>query len=278
MNWWHAVLLGVVEGITEFLPVSSTGHLTITQGLLGYDIDDPGVTAFTAVIQIGAIAAAVLYFAADIRRIATTWARGLVRPEVRQESDYRLGWGVILGSLPAAAVGLGLRDLIEGPLRNLWLVAAALVLWSGVLWAADRVRSHGRTMVQVTVRDALVVGLFQSLAPLFAGISRSGATISAGLFLGLDRVAATRLSFYMGIPVLVAAAGLQLTTAWAHIGASIGWTATLTATGVSFVVAYAAIAWLLAFIARNTFTAFIVYRVVVGLGLMGLLLGGVVQA
>ena len=276
MNWLHAVILGIVEGVTEFLPISSTGHLNVVEKLLGYEIDSVGMTAFTAVIQIGAIFAAIVYFGKDIVRIATAWLRGLTNAEKRSDPDWRLGWGVILGSIPVAVVGLLLRDQIEGSLRNLWVIAGALILWSPVMWLADRRTGNTRGMSEVTITDALVVGCFQALSPVFPGISRSGATISAGLFRGFDRVTATRLSFFMGIPALVAAGLLQAVTAADDISATVGWGPTMIATVVSFVVAYASIAWLLKFVSSNTFTSFIVYRVVLGLVLVALMLTSVV--
>lgn len=281
MNWLHAILLGIIEGITEFLPVSSTGHLNIVEKLLGYDIDSRGMTAFTAVIQVGAILAAILYFWKDIVRIAAAWVRGLASAEARTDPDYTLGWGVIVGSIPVAVVGLAFKDLIEGPLRSMWVIAIALLVWSFAMWAADRIQANQITpkeMHHVSVLDALVIGLFQALAPLFPGVSRSGATISAGLLLGFDRVTATRLSFFMGIPALVAAGGLESVSAAGDISEAVGWGPTIIATVVSFVVAYASIAWLLRFVSKNSFTSFIVYRIIIAVALMGLLAGGVVSA
>lgn len=278
MNWLAAVVLGIIEGVTEFLPVSSTGHLNIAEKLMGYQIDDVGMTAFTAVIQVGAIIAAILYFWKDMVRIIGAWIRGLANKEARQDPDYRLGWGIILGSIPAAVVGLLFKDAIEGSLRSLWVVAGALVLWSFVMLAADRIQGHTRDMKQVTVLDAVIIGCFQALAPLFPGISRSGATISAGLFRKFDRVTATRLSFFMGIPVLVAAGALEAVSGASAISDTVGWGPTILATAVSFVVAYASIAWLLRFVSKNRFTGFVVYRIVLGVALAGMILGGVIAA
>ena len=278
MNWFHAVLLGIVEGITEFLPVSSTGHLNIVEKLLGYPIDDAGMTAFTAVIQVGAILAAVVFFWQDIVRIAKAWFVGLRDKGARQDPDYRLGWGIIVGSIPVAVVGLVFRGPIETTLRSMWVIAGALILWSIVMWIADRRPHNNRGMADVTIKDALIIGLFQALAPVFPGISRSGATISAGLFGGFDRVTATRVSFFMGIPALLAAGALQAVTRVDDISAGVGWGPTVIATAVSFVVAYASIAWLLKFVSTNTFTAFIIYRIVLGVVIIGLLLAGLITA
>ena len=283
MQWWHAILLGIVEGFSEFLPISSTGHLTVVEKLLGYPIDDAGITAFTAIIQVGAIAAAIIYFLRDIVRLAVAWFRGLVSKEARSNVDYRLGWGVIVGSIPIAIVGLALQKIIEGGLRNLWVVAAALILWSVVLWFADRAsvqsapRGTPRGEESMTVMDALILGLWQCVA-LIPGVSRSGATISGGLFRGIDRVTATRWSFFLGIPALLAAGGLQAVKASKSISETVGWGATAIGTVVAFVVAYASIAWLLRFVAHNRFTAFVIYRVLAGLAVVGLLVAGVVTA
>ena len=279
MNWLHAVILGIVEGITEFLPISSTGHLNIVEKLFGYEISSEGMTAFTAVIQVGAILAAIIYFWKDIVRIVVAWCKGLASKEARQDPDYTLGWGVILGSIPVAVVGLLLKDFIEGPVRSMWVIAGALILWSVAMWLADRQQNLTKGMRDVSIKDALVIGCFQALAPVFPGISRSGATISAGLFLRFDRVTATRLSFFLGIPALVAAGGLEAVTAGKHIAdASIGWGPTIVATVVSGVVAYATIAWLLKFVSSNKFTSFLIYRVILGVVIIALILAGLVAA
>ena len=278
MNWLHAVILGIVEGITEFLPVSSTGHLNIVEKLLGYDINTVGMTAFTAVIQIGAILAAIVYFWSDIVRIVRAWFTGLVRREARQDPDYTLGWGIILGSLPVAVVGLALKDFIEVTARSLWVIAGALILWSAVMWLADRRTNLSKGMRQVRITDALVIGCFQALAPVLPGISRSGATISAGLLLRFDRVTATRLSFFMGIPALVAAGLLEAVVEADHISATVGWGPMHIATVVSGLVAYATIAWLLRFVSSNRFTGFLVYRVGLGAVIIALVASGLVAA
>ena len=278
MNWLHAILLGIVEGITEFLPVSSTGHLNIVEKLLGYRIDDVGMTAFTAVIQVGAILAAVVYFWHDIVRIVTAWCKGLANKKARQDPDYTLGWGVILGSIPVAVIGLLFKDFIEVTARSLWVIAGALIIWSAVMWLADTRTDLDKGMRDVSIKDALVIGLFQALAPVFPGISRSGATISAGLFLRFDRVTATRLSFFLGIPALLAAGALEAVTAAGDISATVGWGPTLVATVVSGVVAYATIAWLLKFVSSNKFTSFLVYRVLLGLIIIALVSAGTIAA
>jgi undecaprenyl-diphosphatase len=274
MTIWDSIILGIVEGLTEFLPVSSTGHLTIVSKMLGLKIDDPSITGFTAVIQVGAIAAVVLYFWKDISRIAVAWVRGLAKPEHRGEFDHRMGWYVIVGSVPIVIVGFLARDLISGPLRSLWWVAAALIGWSVVMVAAERFGTKERPLTRITFVDALVMGLVQCLA-LIPGISRSGATISAGLFRGLDRVAATRISFLLGIPALVGAGVYELKDA---LHGNVGAVPLLVGTVVSFIVAYASIAWLLRFVAKHTIEVFAFYRVLLGIVLVILLATSTITA
>ncbi len=274
MNYFDAIILGIVEGLTEFLPISSTGHLTIAEQVLGLQVDDPAVTGFTAVIQMGAIAAVILYFARDIWAIARTWVRGLVQPEWRGHRDFRMGWYIIVGTIPVGLVGFAFRDFIKNDLRNLWVVAFALILWSGVMWAAERVATQARGEKQLNLTDAIVVGVVQCAA-LVPGVSRSGATISAGLFRGLDRITATRVSFFLSIPALLAAGLFELKDA---LGGSISVGETLVGTVVAFVVAYASIAWLLKFVAHHAITWFIPYRVGLGLLLIVLLATNVLTA
>jgi undecaprenyl-diphosphatase len=274
MDYLDAVILGNVEGRTEFLPVSSTGHLTIAEKALGLELDDPAVTAYTAVIQMGAILAVVVYFARDIWRIATAWCRGLVNAEWRGHRDHRMGWYVIVGSIPVGLAGLLGKDLITGPLRSLWVVGAALVVWCAVMWAAERAATQQRGEKQLTMRDAVVVGLVQVVA-LVPGVSRSGATISTGLFLGLDRVAATRLSFFLSIPALLAAGIYELPDA---LDGSLAVGPIVVGTVVALVVAYASVAWLLRFVAHHSIAWFVPYRVVVGAAILLLLAAGAMSA
>ncbi len=263
-----AVVLGVVEGLTEFLPVSSTGHLTITEGLLGLEVDDPSVTAFTAVIQTGAIAAVLIFFAKDILRFARGFLGGVRSAAGRQTEDWRFTLAVVLGSLPIGVVGLLFRDVIKGPvLRSLVTVAIGLIAWSAVMVLAERRATQDRGEAQVRIADGLLIGLAQCIA-LVPGVSRSGATISAGLLRGLDRVTATRLSFFLGIPALTAAGALELKDA---LGGSVGLGPVLVGTVVSFVVAYASIAFLLRFVANHSIVAFVPYRVALGVVVLGVL-------
>lgn len=278
MAFWQAIILGIVEGITEFLPVSSTGHLTIVEKLMGMKIDDRGVTAFTAIIQIGAIIAAIIYFREDIWRILSAWWKGLWWKRARRQSDYKYGWAIIIGSIPIAIIGYLLKDQIETVFRSLWFVAIALISWSVVMWFADRYNKKAlREEKDITWRDTLIVGIGQCLA-LIPGVSRSGATISFGLFRKFDRVTVTRLSFFLGIPALVAAGCLQALTEYKNIAHGVGWGSTIVATIISFVVGYWSIAWLLKFVAHNNFTAFIAYRIGLGILLVVLLSTDVIAA
>ena len=277
IDWWAAILLGAVEGFTEFLPISSTGHLTIVEKLLGYPIDDASVTAFTAIIQVGAVLATVVFLWRDIVRIVAAWFRGLRHREARGDRDYRFGWAVIVGSLPIAVVGLLFKDQVETTLRSLYVVAVALIAWSGVMWLADRVATQVRHEEDIRWHDTLVIGVVQCLA-LVPGVSRSGATMSAGLFRGFDRVTVTRLSFFLSIPALLAAGALQSVSQYKNISTGVGWAPTILATVVSFVVAYFTVRWLLRYVARHTYTVFIVYRVVLGAVLLVLLGTGALSA
>lgn len=276
MSLIEAIILGVIEGVTEFLPISSTGHLTIAEKLMGYDINAPDITAFTAIIQIGAIAASLVYFRKDIYRIASAWLVGLADKKKRG-FDYKFGWYIIFGSLPIAFVGLIFRHHIETTLRSLWFVVAGLIVWSLVLWVADRKATQKRGEKDLRLRDTIAIGLTQCIA-LIPGVSRSGATISAGLFAGIDRVTATRLSFFLGIPALVSAGILQLVTRADDIGNGVGWNATIAGIISSFIVGYMTIAWLLRFVAGHSFSLFIWYRLALGVVIATLLITGTIEA
>ncbi|MFE6489009.1 undecaprenyl-diphosphate phosphatase [Streptomyces sp. NPDC057757] len=272
INVGQAVVLGAVEGVTEFLPVSSTGHLKITEGLMGIPVDDDAVVGFSAVIQVGAIAAVLVYFFKDIVRIVAAWGRGLRDPRERYHHDYKFAWWVICATVPIVIVGLAAKPLIEGPLASLWVVAASLILGSGVMWAADQMGRHKRGEDDTSFKDAMLVGGSQILALLLPGFSRSGATMSTALVLDLDRVAATRLSFFLGIPALTCAGLYELKDA---LGAGVGAAPLAVGTLVSFLVAYGSIAWLLRFVAKHSFNAFVIYRLAIGAALFGLLGAGV---
>lgn len=276
LSYLDAIILGIVEGLTEYLPVSSTGHLTITEKLLGLHIDHPTVTGYTATIQIGAIAATLIYFWKDIVRLLKAWVSGLRDAGLRTH-DYTLAWAVIIGSIPVGIVGFFGRNIISGPLRSLWVVAAALIAWSIVMWVAELVferkleRGQERAEDDVTIRDGVILGLVQCFS-LVPGVSRSGATISAGLLAGINRVVATRLSFFLAIPALTAAGLFGLRDVDTDV---IGWGPMIVGVVVSFFVAYASIAWLLRFVATNSLRLFIYYRIVVGVLLIGVLAAGI---
>lgn len=275
MDILHAILLGIIEGITEFLPVSSTGHLTIAERLLGYDIGDPAITAFTAFIQTGATLATIIYFRKDLWRVFRAWFNGLAG-KAKRGSDYRLGWGIIIGSIPIAIVGIAFKEHIETTIRSLWIVAIGLLAWSAVMYVTERYAKQARSEKSATWKDTLFIGVVQCVS-LFPGVSRSGATISASFVRGFDRLTATRLSFFLSIPALLAAGILQVVTHAGDIDARVGWIPTLVATVVSFAVAYVAVAWLLKFIAHHSFKSFIVYRVALGGILVVLLATGVIS-
>jgi len=272
MHIIHAIILGIVEGITEFLPISSTGHLTIAEKLLGYQVDAASITAFTAVVQVGAIAAAVLFFRKDIVRIVTGWWTGLWH-DSKRGNDYYMGWYVIIGSVPIAIIGLLLKPVIETTFRGLWIVALGLIVWSVVMFVADRVGKETRHEKDMTWKDAVYMGLMQCAA-LIPGVSRSGATISAGLLRDIDRVSATRLSFFLGIPALLAAGGLQAVTHASQISTHVGWGSMIAGILASFVVGYASIAWLLKFVSHHNFTPFIIYRVTLGAAILVAIITG----
>jgi undecaprenyl-diphosphatase len=268
-----AVVLGVIQGLTEFLPISSSAHLRIYPELFGWG--DPGA-AFTAVIQIGTELAVLLYFRRDIWRIVSTWARSLVRPEYRGHLDARMGWYVIIGSLPIVVLGVLLKDVIEQDFRSLWLVAGTLVVFGVILGVADRVGSTDRQMKEMHLQHAVLMGLAQACA-LVPGVSRSGATLSMGRFLGYDREAATRYAFLLAIPAVVGAGLFELPDISSGDNAY-GWGPTVVATVVSFLVGYAAIAWLLRYVSTNSYTPFVIYRVGLGLATFVLLGTGVLTA
>lgn len=276
ISWWQSIVLGIVEGITEFLPISSTGHLTVVEKLIGLPIDDPSVTAYTAIIQVGAMVASIVYFWADIVRFATGWFKGL-RNAAARGADYRMGWAIIAGFIPTAVIALLAEPLITGPLRSMWAVVVGLLGWSVAMWFGDRFGKQSRGEETITVRDGIILGVLQSLA-LVPGVSRSGATITGGLLLGLDRVAATRMSFFLGIPTLVASGLYQAVKEAKHISDGVGWGSTLIGTVVSGVVAYASIAWLLRYVSKHNFTGFIIYRIALALVIVALLVTQTISA
>ncbi|MGO2611646.1 undecaprenyl-diphosphate phosphatase [Corynebacterium flavescens] len=273
MSWIQVIVLSIVQGLTEFLPVSSSGHLRIVSELFWGE--DAGAS-FTAVIQLGTELAVIVFFAKMIWEIILGWFRGLFNKEKRGQ-DYRMGWMIIVGSIPIGLVGFFAKDLIRDSLRNLWITAAMLILFSFFFILAERVGSKTRGFDELNMKDAIVMGLCQCLA-LIPGVSRSGGTISGGLFLGLDREVATRLSFLLAIPAVLASGLFSLDDAF---GPTVGQSATgmqlLVGTAIAFGVGYASIAWLLKFVGNHSFAWFAAYRIPVGVLLMILLALGVLQ-
>ena len=266
MNVIQAVVLGVVEGLTEFLPVSSTGHLLISEHLMGLSgtKDKDSLIGFTAVIQTGAIFAAVLYFLREIVTVVGDFGSGLVSAGKRQTDGFRYALAVGIGCLPIIAVGFAAKDAIKSIDEHLLAVAIGLIAFSAVFVVAEKRATLARGKDAIGPMDGLVVGLAQCIA-LVPGVSRSGASISAGLLRGLDRVAATRFSFLIGIPALLGAGVLGLGDASKN---TVGTTNTAIATVVAFVVGYASIAFLLRLVASHRITAFVPYRLLVGVGVL----------
>jgi undecaprenyl-diphosphatase len=268
-----AVILGTIQGLTEFLPISSSAHLRIFPEFFGWE--DPGA-AFTAVIQIGTELAVLIFFRKDIWRIASMWLKSLVKPEYRGHLDARMGWYIIIGSLPIVVLGILLKDVIERDFRNLWIIGTTLIVLGLVLGIADRVSSDDKQIRQITLRDAVLMGGAQALA-LIPGVSRSGATISMGRFLGYEREAATRYAFLLAIPAVVGAGLFELKEIPDGENAY-GWGPTVVATVVSFVVGYAAIAWLLRYVTTRSYLPFVIYRICLGTLVLVLLATGAITA
>jgi undecaprenyl-diphosphatase len=271
MGWFEAVVLGLVQGLTEFLPISSSAHLRIVGTAFGWD--DPGA-AFTAIIQIGTEIAVLLYFRRDIARIVTAWVLSLLGRR-KNDPDARMGWLIIVGSIPIIVLGLLLQDRIETTFRDLRIVAIALVAFSLILFWADRVGRKRRELADLTVGHGIAYGFAQALA-LIPGVSRSGGTITAGLFLGYTRAAAARYSFLLAIPAVLGSGFFQAYQALSGdlAGGQIDWGPTILATVISFAVGLLVIAWLLRYLDRGSFTPFVVYRVVLGLLVLALVATG----
>ncbi len=269
----QAVVLGIIQGLTEFLPISSSAHLRIFPDLFGWG--DPGA-AFTAVVQIGTELAVLIYFRKDIVRIASMWLRSLVKPELRGHLDARMGWFIIVGSVPIVVLGILLKDVIESDFRNLWVIAVLLIVMGVVLGVADRLGRTDKEIKQITLRDAILMGGAQALA-LVPGVSRSGATLSMGRALGYNREAATRYAFLLAIPAVVGAGLFQLKEIPGGDN-PYGWGPTIVGTVVSFVVGYAAIAWLLRYVSTRSYTPFVIYRIALGTATLVLLGTGVLTA
>ncbi|MEV0373513.1 undecaprenyl-diphosphate phosphatase [Streptomyces sp. NPDC050636] len=280
MTWFESFVLGLVQGLTEFLPISSSAHLRLTAAFAGWH--DPGA-AFTAITQIGTEAAVIIYFRKDIGRIISTWARSLFNRELRHNHDAQMGWLVIVGSIPIGVLGLTLKDAIEGPFRDLRLIATTLIVMGVVLGIADRLAARDelggrhraakqrKSLDDLTVRDGLLYGVCQAMA-LVPGVSRSGATISGGLLMGYTRESAARYSFLLAIPAVVASGVFELKDAGeGHVS----WGPTIFATLIAFVVGYAVIAWFMKFISTKSFMPFVIYRILLGIVLFALIAAGV---
>jgi undecaprenyl-diphosphatase len=260
----EAIVLGITQGLTEFLPISSTAHLRIVPAFAGWE--DPGA-AFTAVVQMGTMAAVLLYFREDLTRIARAWLRSLRDREARGKLDARLGWYIILGTIPISIFGVAFKDQIENGARDLYLIATALIVLGLVLLAAERFAKHDRPLERISTRDGIAMGFAQALA-LIPGVSRSGATITAGLFLGFDRPSAARFSFLLSVPAVVLSGVFEFATSLGDQDVGLGSLAI--ATLFAFAVGYASIAILLRYLVRHSTLVFVVYRV--GLGVLVLVL------
>lgn len=275
MSLIEAIVLGVLQGLTEFLPISSSAHQLIVPAMLGWE--DPGA-AFTAVTQLGTEAAVLIYFRNDIWSIATVWLRSLYTPVLRSTAYARMGWYLIVATIPIGILGLAFESQIENGARDLYLVGTVLIVFGLVLGYADRVGTHERELGQISTRDGILVGLAQSLA-LIPGVSRSGATMSAGLLLGLERAAAARFSFLLAVPAVVLSGLFQLANVLAGKegeGEPLGYI--LLATVIAFFVGYAAIAWLLRYLTTHSVGVFVGYRVALGALVIVLTAAGAIQS
>ncbi len=272
MDLLRSVLLGIVQGLTEFLPISSSAHLAIVPQLLGWD--DPGA-AYTAVVQIGTELAVVLYFWRDIWTIGSGWVRAVFNREARSAPEWRMGWFIIIGSTPIVILGVLLEDAIDREFRNLWFIGATLIGFGLVLGLAERLGRKSKPIADLSMRDAILLGLAQACA-LVPGVSRSGATISMGLFLGYERQAATRYAFLLAIPAVVGAGVYKLKDIPGGENAY-GTVPTIVGTVVAFVVGLAVIHWLLQYVSKHSYTPFVIYRVLLGALVLGLLSAGVLS-
>jgi undecaprenyl-diphosphatase len=267
VNYFEAIVLGIVQGLTEFLPISSTAHLRIVPAFFGWG--DPGA-AFTAVVQLGTMAAVLLFFWRDLWRIASTWVRALYQPEPRGTLDARLGWYLVYGTIPIAILGLVFKDQIETGARDLRIIGWVLILFGIALWLVDRAFPQRKTIAELNLRDGVLYGLAQALA-LIPGVSRSGATITAGRALGYTREDAARFSFLLSVPAVVLSGLFELRKIG---GEGTSWGPTIAATVVAFAVGYASIAWLLRWLTSHSMLVFAIYRVALGVVVLALVYGG----
>jgi undecaprenyl-diphosphatase len=275
MSWLQVVVLSILQGLTEFLPVSSSGHLAIASRVF---FEDDAGASFTAVSQLGTEAAVLVFFARDIVRIVKAWFAGLFKAGERT-ADYWLGWWVIIGTIPISVIGLLFKDEIRTGARNLWLVATAMIVFSFVIAAAEYAGRQTRRVEQLTWKDSVIVGFAQCLA-LVPGVSRSGATISAGLFLGMERELAARFGFLLAIPAVFASGLFSLPDAFNPVGEGMSATGAqlLVSTVIAFVVGYAAVSWFLKFLVRHSMYWFVGYRIILGTVVLILLATGTVAA
>ena len=270
MNPIDALILGIVQGLTEFLPISSSAHVQIAQQLLGLgSMPKPQLTAFIATIQLGTELAVVIYFWRDIVRIASAWIKSLGKKASSMNQDAKMGWLIIAGSLPVVAIGLIFKDAIENQLRSLWVIAITLIVFGLVLGAADKIGKRQKSIEQLTTRHGILFGLGQALA-VIPGVSRSGGTITVGLLLGYSRQAAARYSFLLAIPAVVASGLFEFTTTYKDLSQQ-DILATVIATLVSFAVGFSVIVGLLRYLERGSFLPFVIWRVGVGTVLLVLL-------
>lgn len=275
MDYLTAIILGLVQGLTEFLPISSSAHVSIVGQLLGQE--DPGA-AFTAITQLGTELAVVIYFWNDITTIIRKWFLALGGKVAQDDPDVRMGWLVIIGTIPIGLLGLLFQDQIESTLRSLWITATMLLVFALVIMAAERVGSQRRELTDLTWKHGIFYGLWQALA-LIPGVSRSGGTIAGGLFMGYTRKTAARYSFLLAIPAVIASGGLQVVKIAGGEGTGeTGWGPIIAATIIAFIVGYAVIAWFMKFIETHTFTPFMIYRILLALGLFALLGTGTISA
>jgi undecaprenyl-diphosphatase len=270
---FDAVILGIVQGLTEFLPISSSAHVQIAQQLLGIsEMSKPQLTAFIATIQLGTEAAVLIYFWKDIVRISKAFFIGLFtkkQQETQQHQDYKLGWLIILGSLPVVVIGFLFKDLIRNDFRSLWVIAFTLIIFGLILGVADRVGSRTRSIDQLTTKHGILFGLGQALA-VIPGVSRSGGTISVGLLLGYSRQAAARYSFLLAIPAVIASGLFEFFSSYSQLDETMI-VATVFATLASFAIGFSVIVVLLKYLARGSFLPFVIWRVGVGVALIILL-------
>ncbi|MGV9789281.1 undecaprenyl-diphosphate phosphatase [Streptomyces sp. NPDC003435] len=284
MSWFESLVLGLVQGLTEFLPVSSSAHLRLTAAFSGWH--DPGA-AFTAITQIGTEAAVLIYFRKDIGRIISSWFRSLFDKSMRHDHDAQMGWLVIVGSIPIGVLGVTLKDQIEGPFRDLRITATMLIVVGVVIGIADRLAARDetggrhrsakqrKTLQDLGVKDGLIFGLCQACA-LIPGVSRSGATISGGLFMGYKREDAARYSFLLAIPAVLASGVFEVKHSLGE-NSEVAWGPTLFATVIAFVSGYAVIAWFMKWISNKSFMPFVYYRVALGIVIIALVTAGVLS-